>query len=121
MYALKMKLQCERFAKMHSAVQLTKRIFSSQCIQLVMCDNKAFGKCSEAFARTGKPIEEIEKELLNGQKLQGPETAREVYTMLVKQDLLDSYPMFASIHQIFEGAKDVKQFIDCLRSHPAHI
>jgi len=78
-------------------------------------------KCSEAFARTGKPIEEIEKELLNGQKLQGPETAREVYTMLVKQDLLDSYPMFASIHQIFEGAKDVKQFIDCLRSHPAHI
>jgi len=78
-------------------------------------------KCSEAFARTGKPITDIERELLNGQKLQGPETAREVYTMLVQQNLLESYPMFVSIHQIFEGAKEIKQFIDCLRAHPAHI
>ena len=31
------------------------------------------------------------------------------------------YPMFVNIHLIFEGAKDVNQFIDCLRSHPAHI
>ena len=74
-------------------------------------------KCSEAFARSGKvnlytifdlghamsgwlwrvtldcglfqPIEEIERELLNGQKLQGPETAREVHTMLVQQNLTD--------------------------------
>lgn len=78
-------------------------------------------KCSEAFARSGKPIEDIERELLNGQKLQGPETAREVYTMLVQQNLTERYPMFVNIHMIFEGGKDVKQFIDCLRSHPAHV
>ena len=36
-----------------------------------------------------QPIEEIERELLNGQKLQGPETAREVYTMLVQQNLVE--------------------------------
>lgn len=78
-------------------------------------------KCSEAFARTGKPIEEIERELLNGQKLQGPETAREVHTMLVQKNLTERYPMFVNIHLIFEGGKDVKQFIDCLRAHPAHV
>ena len=35
-------------------------------------------KVSEAFAKTGKPLEELEAEMLNGQKLQGPETAREL-------------------------------------------
>ena len=35
---------------------------------------------SEAFVKAGgeKSLEDLEKELLNGQKLQGPETAAEV-------------------------------------------
>ncbi len=39
-------------------------------------------RVSEAFVKTGKSIEELEKELLNGQKLQGYETCYEVVTML---------------------------------------
>lgn len=39
-------------------------------------------KISEAFVKTGKTLEELEKELLNGQKMQGFETACEVMTML---------------------------------------
>lgn len=78
-------------------------------------------KCSEAFARSGKPIEEIEKELLNGQKLQGPETAREVYAMLAQKNLTQRFPMFVEVHLIFEGARSVKQFIDSLRCHPEHL
>lgn len=39
-------------------------------------------KVSEAFVRTGKSIKELEDELLNGQKLQGPYTAQEVNHML---------------------------------------
>lgn len=34
-------------------------------------------------------IEELEKEMLNGQKLQGPETAEEVFTMLKNKNMLD--------------------------------
>lgn len=34
-------------------------------------------------------IEELEKEMLNGQKLQGPQTSAEVYRILKQKELLD--------------------------------
>lgn len=39
-------------------------------------------KVSEAFVTSGKSIKELETEMLNGQKLQGPITAEEVNFML---------------------------------------
>lgn len=46
-------------------------------------------KCAAAFITTGKPIEELEKELLNGQMLQGPPTAEEVSFMLKNEKMTD--------------------------------
>ena len=39
-------------------------------------------RVSEAFVKSGKSIEDLEKELLNGQKLQGYQTCDEVVKML---------------------------------------
>ncbi|CAG7822639.1 unnamed protein product, partial [Allacma fusca] len=39
-------------------------------------------KVSEAFVRTGKTLAQLEEEMLNGQRLQGPMTAAEVHHML---------------------------------------
>jgi glycerol-3-phosphate dehydrogenase (NAD+) len=75
-------------------------------------------KCAEAFARklrsdnTGhvealqKVWDEIELELLNGQKLQGTLAAKEAVTALRSIDKLDSYPLIKTIHEIaFEGRR----------------
>lgn len=48
-------------------------------------------KVSEAFVRTGKSIKELEDEMLNGQKLQGPYTAEEVNYMLKNKGMEDRY------------------------------
>lgn len=46
-------------------------------------------KVSEAYVNSGKTIEELEKEMLNGQKLQGPLTAKEVNFMLAAKKMED--------------------------------
>lgn len=62
-------------------------------------------KCAEAFVKTGKPFDEIEAELLNGQKLQGTLTAQEVYTILKRTGAEKDFPFFSTVYKIaFEGA-----------------
>uniref|UniRef100_A0A672Y3K0 Glycerol-3-phosphate dehydrogenase [NAD(+)] n=1 Tax=Sphaeramia orbicularis TaxID=375764 RepID=A0A672Y3K0_9TELE len=78
-------------------------------------------KVAEAFVRTKKSIAELEAEMLNGQKLQGPQTSAEVYRILQKKDMIDKFPLFVAVYLIcFEG-KEVQEFITCLQNHPEHM
>lgn len=52
-------------------------------------------RVSEAYVTSGKTIEELEKEMLNGQKLQGPPTAKEVNFMLKAKKMEEEY-----VHEI---------------------
>lgn len=100
-------------------------------------------KCSEAFVKSGKTIAELEKEMLNGQKLQvckfckyfhlkniyifflfflqGPITAEEVNHMLKTKNMEDKFPLFTAIHKICTSQIKVDQMIDCIRTHPEHM
>ncbi|XP_066253505.1 glycerol-3-phosphate dehydrogenase [NAD(+)], cytoplasmic isoform X3 [Euwallacea similis] len=78
-------------------------------------------KVSEAFVKTGKSIKELEDEMLNGQKLQGPFTAEEVNYMLKNKGMEQQFPLFTAIHKICTGVLTPKDFIDCIRNHPEHI
>mmetsp|Transcript_54523 Transcript_54523/g.90402 ORF Transcript_54523/g.90402 Transcript_54523/m.90402 type:complete len:370 (+) Transcript_54523:30-1139(+) len=61
-------------------------------------------KCAEAFAKGEGSWDEIEKKLLNGQKLQGTITAKDVMVVLKKKGLIKEFPLFTKIHEIaFEG------------------
>lgn len=54
-------------------------------------------RVAEAFVKTGKSIKELEDELLNGQKLQGPITAEEVNHMLTNKNMENKSVFFSFI------------------------
>jgi glycerol-3-phosphate dehydrogenase (NAD+) len=57
-------------------------------------------KVAEAYVTTGKPIEVLERELLNGQKLQGTLTAQEVHQFLLARKMVDEFPLFTTVYKI---------------------
>merc|ERR1719277_1453581 len=59
-------------------------------------------KCAEAFvrARGMKSWDVIEKEMLNGQKLQGTLTAKEIWPIICQHNLRDKLPLLTAIYQI---------------------
>ncbi|RCN40412.1 glycerol-3-phosphate dehydrogenase [NAD(P)+ ] [Ancylostoma caninum] len=78
-------------------------------------------KVCEAFVKSGKSLEEVEKELLHGQSAQGPLTAEEVYFMTEKSGLADRFPLFTAVHRICKGEMKPHEMVCCLRSHPEHM
>ena len=83
-------------------------------------------RCAEAFAREFHNIEHtevdeqqceqmwesIESELLNGQKLQGTLTAKEVYALLESRGVLNSFPLFKSIYEIAFMGKPIQTIVE---------
>jgi len=69
-------------------------------------------KCAEHFVRTGKSWDEIELELLNGQKLQGVLTAFEVYEIIEYFKLQKFFPFFTRIKEISKKEKDPYSILD---------
>jgi len=82
-------------------------------------------KCAEAFSRqrisdnrtlTEEECEhrwsKIESELLNGQKLQGTLTCKEVHSVLSARNLLESFPLINTIHLIAFQGLPVEQIVD---------
>ncbi|KAK1359446.1 Glycerol-3-phosphate dehydrogenase [NAD(+)] [Heracleum sosnowskyi] len=61
--------------------------------------------CAEAFAKSGgkRSFDELEAEMLKGQKLQGVLTAKEVYIVLSQRGCLQMFPLFTTVHHICTG------------------
>ncbi|THU46155.1 hypothetical protein C4D60_Mb09t01970 [Musa balbisiana] len=62
-------------------------------------------KVAEAFAKGGgkRSFDELEAELLGGQKLQGVSTAKEVYEILSHRGWQVIFPLFTTVHEICIG------------------
>lgn len=56
--------------------------------------------CAMEFVKTGKSMDEVEKDLLGGQKLQGAATAKEVNDLLSHRDQEDKFPLFTAVYRI---------------------
>merc|ERR1711865_643471 len=95
-----------KFAKMFfSGVQDDTFMESCGLADLVTtCFGGRNRKCAEAFAKGEGTWDEIEAKLLNGQKLQGTITAKDVATVLKTKGKEAEFPLFMRIHEIaFEG------------------
>ncbi|KAF3930908.1 hypothetical protein ABW19_dt0206558 [Dactylella cylindrospora] len=55
-------------------------------------------KCAKLSVEQGRPIEEIEREVLNGQKLQGTSTSREVNEFLAARGKENEFPLMTAVH-----------------------
>ncbi|WRT66172.1 glycerol-3-phosphate dehydrogenase (NAD(+)) [Kwoniella shivajii] len=61
-------------------------------------------KCAEAFVKEKKPFDQLEKDMLKGQKLQGIHTAKDIHIFLKSRNRIDAYPLFDKVYQIsWEG------------------
>lgn len=63
-------------------------------------------RVSEAFVKTGKSIKQLEDELLNGQKLQGPCTAEEVNHMLRNKEMEERFVIYYCQKKFFLVVKN---------------
>ncbi|CAL5371740.1 unnamed protein product [Camellia sinensis] len=71
-------------------------------------------KCAEAFARNGgkRSFDELEAEMLQGQKLQGVSTAKEVYEVLSHRGWLELFPLFTIVHEISIGRRPPSAIVE---------
>lgn len=71
-------------------------------------------KVAEAYARNGgkRSFDELEAELLGGQKLQGVLTAGEVFQVLKARNWEKKFPLFATVHKIAIGHLPPSTIVD---------
>uniref|UniRef100_A0A8C6CP46 Glycerol-3-phosphate dehydrogenase [NAD(+)] n=1 Tax=Moschus moschiferus TaxID=68415 RepID=A0A8C6CP46_MOSMO len=111
------------FARIFCKGHVSKATFLESCgvaDLITTCYAGRNRKVAEAFVGTGKTIEELEKEMLNGQKLQGPQTSAEVYGILKQKGLLDKFPLFTAVYQICYESRPVEEMLSCLQNHPEY-
>ena len=116
-------LEMSDFIK-HLYPQSQRKTFMESCGMadlITTCFGGRNRMIAEAYARCDKPrktMKELEDEFLNGQKLQGPMTAEEVYNKLKLDGIEERYPLFTTVHKICLGKLNPEDLLPVLRSQP---
>ncbi|XP_075266187.1 glycerol-3-phosphate dehydrogenase 1-like protein isoform X1 [Convolutriloba macropyga] len=90
---------------------------------ITTCYGGRHTRLGKLFVETGKSFEELEKEHLNGQKLQGHQTAEKVYKMLFAkgETAVKKYPLFVAIYKVSTKEIAAQDLFQCLADHPEHM
>ncbi|ODO08912.1 glycerol-3-phosphate dehydrogenase (NAD(+)) [Cryptococcus wingfieldii CBS 7118] len=71
-------------------------------------------RVAKAFVGSGKTFDQLEEEMLNGQRLQGTLTAKEIHEFLHAKGKARSYPLFDKVYQIAWEGVDPEQLTEGL-------
>ncbi|XP_014245716.1 glycerol-3-phosphate dehydrogenase [NAD(+)], cytoplasmic [Cimex lectularius] len=105
----------------HSTSRLSTFFESCGIADLVTtCYGGRNRRIAEAFVKSAKPLAVLERDMLNGQKLQGPITAEEVNVFLKYKNAEERFPLFTTVHKICIGTIKAEKLVDSLRDHPVH-
>ncbi|KAI8588213.1 NAD-dependent glycerol-3-phosphate dehydrogenase N-terminus-domain-containing protein [Geranomyces variabilis] len=69
-------------------------------------------RVAEAHVVTGKSFETLEKEMLNGQKLQGTLTAKEVHEILKGKNMVNDFPFFTAVYRVCYENLPARELVD---------
>lgn len=81
---------------------------------ITTCSSGRNVKVAREAVLRGQKIEDIEKEILNGQSAQGVITCKEVHELLTEQKMLDEFPLFKSIYQVICEDHSVSELVQKL-------
>ncbi|KYK59048.1 Glycerol-3-phosphate dehydrogenase [Drechmeria coniospora] len=74
---------------------------------ITSCSGGRNFRCARKAVEKGISVDEVERQELNGQKLQGTTTAYEVNSFLKARGLERDYPLFTAVNDILRGKKQV--------------
>jgi len=81
---------------------------------ITSCSGGRNFRCAKMAIERGVTVDEVEATELNGQKLQGTSTAKEVNDFLKSRSLEAEYPLFTAVINILEGRNSVDDIPDLL-------
>lgn len=111
-----------RFCRLYYGDGLKLATFLESCgvaDLITTCFGGRNRRVSEQFVlHPEKSLQKLEEELLQGQKLQGPQTAQEVHELLQGRNHLDKFPLFVATHKILSREIKPETLFEYLRNEP---
>ncbi|KAJ2082746.1 glycerol-3-phosphate dehydrogenase [Coemansia sp. RSA 988] len=110
-------LEMRRLAMHISGTHIQDSTFMESCGMadvITTCYGGRNRRLAEEFVKTGKSMSQLERELLNGQKLQGYLTAGEVHSYIDSCGINDHFPLFTNIYEICYQGKHPRTIFDGL-------
>ena len=96
-------LEMVKFGKMFFADSVHSRTFTEESAGvadlITSCSGGRNYRCAKISVEKGLGIDQVEKEELNGQMLQGTSTAHEVYGFLKAKGKEDEFPLLTSVYR----------------------
>lgn len=91
---------------------------------ITSCSGGRNARCAKMSVAEGKPIGEIEARELNGQKLQGTDTAYEVNAFLKSKGMEKDFPLMTAVYNILEGRNkptDIPKLLESASEVPKRV